>query len=493
MCFDTLPLSEQASCGCEHSFCRSCWRGYATAALDDGPAILSLRCAHPGCGVSAPATLVRSLLCSASSRRFDAFQLSSYVESNPRTRWCPGADCSAAIECLNLPSSAAAPQAALDVACTACGSSFCWSCGSEAHRPLGCAILREWQLKACAESENMNWILANTKPCPKCKRPIEKAQGCMHMTCQAPCRHEFCWLCSGPWKDHGERTGGFYACNRYEVARAAGELDDVCSRREHARSSLERYLHYYERWAAHGGAHKKACRDLAALTRTRLDELSLLQTTPVSQLRFVSEAFEQIAECRRVLKLTYAYGFYSMTEDGPRKQFFEYTQGEAEQQLERLTEAVEGESELHRFFEAPFPATEFNAFRGYLSGLTAVTKKFFQALVAEIERGLPDVGAAAAQPEPAAAAAALANVRLDGQQQAQQQAAPVARLRAGPFAFLRGPRRGTAAEAAAAEPHGAGGGPRNESERATGVWICRACTFANSFAESRCSICSTPQ
>jgi hypothetical protein len=46
------------------------------------------------------------------------------------------------------------------------------------------------------------WILANTKPCPDCKRPIEKNMGCMHMTC-SQCKTEFCWMCQGRWKDHG--------------------------------------------------------------------------------------------------------------------------------------------------------------------------------------------------------------------------------------------------------------------------------------------------
>jgi ariadne-1 len=89
-------------------------------------------------------------------------------------------------------------------------------------------------------------------------------------------------LCLGPWSEHGERTGGFYACNRYEAARQEGavmvlnfwqdisllpannrlfirlpfcvsllwQYDDSERRREMAKNSLERYTHYYERWAA---------------------------------------------------------------------------------------------------------------------------------------------------------------------------------------------------------------------------------------------------
>ncbi|KAI6699198.1 hypothetical protein NL676_019317 [Syzygium grande] len=52
-------------------------------------------------------------------------------------------------------------------------------------------------MKNSAESENMNWIIANSKPCPKCKRPTEKNQGCMHMTCTPPSKFEFCQLLLG--------------------------------------------------------------------------------------------------------------------------------------------------------------------------------------------------------------------------------------------------------------------------------------------------------
>ena len=51
---------------------------------------------------------------------------------------------------------------------------------------VDCKTVNQWLRKNSAESENANWILANTKPCPKCKRPIEKNQGCMHMAAITP-------------------------------------------------------------------------------------------------------------------------------------------------------------------------------------------------------------------------------------------------------------------------------------------------------------------
>lgn len=105
----------------------------------------------------------------------------------------------------------------MDVICK-CGGTYCFTCKNEAHRPVDCETVRRWNVKNSAESENLTWIIANTKPCPKCARPIEKNQGCMHMTC-SQCAYEFCWLCLGSWKEHGDGTGGYYACNRYVLRR----------------------------------------------------------------------------------------------------------------------------------------------------------------------------------------------------------------------------------------------------------------------------------
>ncbi|GFY82664.1 IBR domain-containing protein [Actinidia rufa] len=156
------------------------------------------------------------------------------------------------------------------------GTAWAESCPTQKPpRPISDTMLKR------IEESNLkligNRILANSKPCPKCKRPIEKNQGCMHMTCTPPCKFEFCWLCLGAWSDHGERTGGFYACNRYETAKQEGAYDETERRREMAKNSLERYTHYYERWA----------------TNQSLEKLSDKQSQPESQLKFITEAWLQ--------------------------------------------------------------------------------------------------------------------------------------------------------------------------------------------------------
>jgi ariadne-1 len=88
--------------------------------------------------------------------------------------------------------------------------------------------LDKWLQKASDESENVKWMLANTKRCPKCRSPIEKNGGCMHMTCSlASCAYEFCWLCRGPWSEHGSATGGYYQCNKYDASEAKKEDQQV--------------------------------------------------------------------------------------------------------------------------------------------------------------------------------------------------------------------------------------------------------------------------
>ncbi|XP_028072509.1 probable E3 ubiquitin-protein ligase ARI7 isoform X4 [Camellia sinensis] len=385
ICFENHPLDRISTAACGHPFCSACWRAYMKTSIDGGPGCLMLRCPDPYCGAAISQDMINLLASDDDKKKFARYLLRSYIEDNRKTKWCPAPSCEYAIEFV-------AGTGGYDVACL-CSYAFCWNlklqCTEEAHRPVDCGTVAKWILKNSAESENMNWILANSKPCPKCKRPIEKNQGCMHMTCTPPCKFEFCWLCVSAWSDHGERTGGFYACNRYEAAKQEGAYDETERRREMAKNSLERYTHYYERWATNQSSRQKALADLHQMQSVHLEKLSDKQSQPESQLKFIIEAWLQIVECRRVLKWTYAYGYYLPWHEHAKRQFFEYLQGEAEAGLERLHQCAE--KDLQNYLNAEAPSNDFNDFRTKLAGLTSVTRNYFENLVRALENGLSDV------------------------------------------------------------------------------------------------------
>lgn len=58
---------------------------------------------------------------------------------------------------------------------------------------------------------------------------------CSHMTCRK-CKYEFCWVCMGPWTEHGT---AYYQCNRFEEKSGVDARDTQAK----SRASLERYLH----------------------------------------------------------------------------------------------------------------------------------------------------------------------------------------------------------------------------------------------------------
>ena len=401
VCFENFNGTPNTTCGCGHHFCGDCWGGYLESAVNDGPSCLDLRCPDTNCARRVPETMVTEFLSASGAdsgstqgtnpilEKYKTFQWRSWVDDNPKVTWCVAPGCERALVSERGANAGGTASNAADVTC-ACGASFCWQCKEQAHRPVPCDTVNKWLIKNSAESENLSWILANTKPCPKCKRPIEKSTGCMHMCC-SQCKHDFCWMCLEEWNSHGERTGGYYACNKYERVKNTAGFSEEEKKRQAAKSSLERYTHYYERWAAHGDSEKKARADYVDWNRKKLNKLGDLQNTPVTQLSFILDALTQIAECRRVLKWTYGYGYYHFDADADpvKKEFFEFTQADAEVTLERLTAAVE--MELETFLGEERTGGEFLDFRGKLNGLTSITSKYFNTLVVEMEAGFPGV------------------------------------------------------------------------------------------------------
>jgi len=189
-----------------------------------------------------------------------------------------------------------------------------------------------WLKKCADDSETANWICANTKECPKCQATIEKNGGCNHMTCRK-CKHEFCWVCLGPWVDHGT---SWYNCGRYEDK--AGE--DARSSQAKSRALLERYLHYYTRYNNHENSAKL---DLEVYKKVENSMQILQKQSEMSwiEVQFLKKAAEILFECRTTLKWTYAFAYYLQRNN--HTHIFEDNQRDLEMAVEHLSGLIESQ------------------------------------------------------------------------------------------------------------------------------------------------------
>ncbi|XVF73669.1 hypothetical protein PTKIN_Ptkin13bG0001500 [Pterospermum kingtungense] len=455
ICFETYPLDGIKSTVCGHPYCNDCWSSYIKTAIAEGPGSLLLKCPEPSCRAAVGKDMIGLFASEEEKNRYSGYFVMSYIEENKMIKWCPGPGCGNAIDFV-------AGSENFQVSCL-CSHSFCWNCGEEAHSPVDCETVTKWMLKNNSEAENVNYILAFTKPCPKCKRPIEKSMGCNHMTCRAPCYFQFCWLCLTDHKNHSS------SCNRY---RENTEISPDMERREKAKKYVMRYAHYFERWATNKKSMQKVAADLQNVQHQQIAILAHIQGQEEAQLSFLTEAWQQIVECRRVLTWTYAYGYYLSDEEPAKRSLFEYLQGQAESGLERLHHCAE--KELQPLLEDEDPK-KFTEFREKLSGLTSVTRNYFQNLVTALQNGLSDVKSQCSSSVPkrpkidrrTAAGSLSTNVNYY----------PAAAISNGPWtcAYCTYINENSAASC---------------SICGRGSWTCDFCTFANLRTATTCTMCS---
>jgi ariadne-1 len=251
----------------------------------------------------------------------------TYVDDKDSLKWCPAPECVYAVECGVKKRELAiiAPT----VHCH-CKHSFCFGCTLADHQPPPCSLVKKWLKKCEDDSETSNWISANTKECPKCNSTIEKNGGCNHMTCRK-CKHEFCWMCMGLWSEHGT---SWYNCNRFEE-KSGSDARDAQAKSRH---SLERYLHYYNRYANHEQS-AKLDKDLYLKTEKKMTSLQSQSGMSWIEVQFLETASQALQQCRQTLKWTYAFAFYLARNN--LTAIFEDNQKDLEIAVENLSQMFE--------------------------------------------------------------------------------------------------------------------------------------------------------
>ncbi|PWA79283.1 IBR domain, Zinc finger, RING/FYVE/PHD-type, E3 ubiquitin ligase RBR family [Artemisia annua] len=114
--------------------------------------------------------------------------------------YCPFADCSALL--INDDTTITQNN------CPVCKRSICAACHVPWHSEFTCKEFGKLNMtnkKGKKDYEKLAMALAKKnkwKKCPNCKFFVEKAEGCVHITCR--CKYEFCYDCGNKWtSNHG--------------------------------------------------------------------------------------------------------------------------------------------------------------------------------------------------------------------------------------------------------------------------------------------------
>ncbi|KAK6087090.1 IBR domain-containing protein [Seiridium cupressi] len=327
ICCDDEEGLQSFALKCGHRFCVDCYRQYLTQKIREEGEAARIQCPSEGCSRIIDARSLDLLVTPELTDRYQELLNRTYVEDKDILKWCPAPDCENAIEC-------AVKKKDLDrvvptVAC-GCGHRFCFGCILNDHQPAPCELVKQWLKKCADDSETANWISANTKECPKCNSTIEKNGGCNHMTCRK-CKHEFCWMCMGLWSEHGT---SWYNCSRFDEKSGTDARDNQAK----SRKSLERYLHYYNRYANH---EQSARLDKDIFTKTEKKMIMLQTASGMSwiEVQYLNSASQALQTCRQTLKWTYAFAFYLARNN--LTEIFEDNQKDLEMAVENLSEMFE--------------------------------------------------------------------------------------------------------------------------------------------------------
>ncbi|KIJ58828.1 hypothetical protein HYDPIDRAFT_33790 [Hydnomerulius pinastri MD-312] len=195
ICYDNVSSPHQLGCG--HVYCVACLRHFLVSALDADQFPLTCLGDEARCRTPIPIPTIQQFLPPASFNRLLEAAFDSHVSKHPEEfKCCKTPDCT------QIYRSARQGRSRM-LQCPSCFSSICNSCNEDAHEGLSCEESRVRRDPAEQDRLNDAWIASQggrVKKCPQCSVPIEKLEGCNHMTCR--CGAHICWRCMGVFTEN---------------------------------------------------------------------------------------------------------------------------------------------------------------------------------------------------------------------------------------------------------------------------------------------------
>ena len=173
---------------CGHKYCKDCFLQQCSSA---GSECFPIKClgAAGACGHIFTLPELKNALPAIELEELLMTSFAAFIRTHTNEyQYCPTPGCS---QIYKLTTEGTV------ILCRKCLSSICTNCNVVAHHGVSC---QEYQAML-DEGAFSKWKAENNvKDCPKCKTPLEKMDGCNHMTCEA-CGAHICWFCMALFDD----------------------------------------------------------------------------------------------------------------------------------------------------------------------------------------------------------------------------------------------------------------------------------------------------
>ena len=360
------------SLSCGHQFCSGCWEEYLTEKLKTPLGALQVKCQQEGCTCIVPEEIYKKFIKDKTLlEKLDKAISKNFINRNEDLKQCPNPHCHLYAKC-NM-------HSAREIKCK-CGTSYCFKCSKESHRPCTCEMFEKWKNLNSNSKNDEKWILANTKECPHCHQKIERSDGCNYMLCDkraGGCGHAFCYVCETDWAKHSQNH---HHCNKYTDAVKNKEKNA-----EKIKEQLKRYDFYFSRFIENEKAVDIVDKKLREDIGEKINILVTLKNLPIVETQFIVDALETVKNGKSLLKNTYIFGYYM--KDNDKKDYFEHKQGILQYWTEELHRNLLNNKLSEIIKEDNFQnfSLTLKDYKNTLNNIVSSIQKYSKSLIDDIE------------------------------------------------------------------------------------------------------------